>query len=362
LYELFSRSFSESTSIHKPPAFDLIRRTYTREVDKIIEYYQTRPMAVASNHLLCRLLTTAEIPYRYDLRHFMDVAYDRASHIGKLYGFTSAATYGKIHDGVFFGPGNYELILNSEEDFDYEAGIKDWKNLKPVTILEHQISDLGLMLPDGKENSSGKGLCVLSVNIPMLLCQYRGFISQMKERSEKGDGGLLGTAHFVHMYVLPGMLYSQTDLVIMNRLTSRYYGAPMTEAYRKHPFMVTDYGMRVDMVVDEVIEVIKNQSLWYSMYLKNIPEVFTENAFDSLHMPDIARTRQAWWALLISRLGTIKFLVDIGGSKGQQANGNHIGKLKIEIKSLMRENMLKTMLPIDMYDEVMDICEELVRL
>lgn len=362
MYNLFTGESEISFPVTKPPGFELIRRTYQREINTIVEYYNNRVFAVRGNHLLCRLLMTSSVPVDYDIPRFMEIVYARAPYVAKHFRFTSAIDYGVFHDGVFYGPDNKELIFYNEDYFNPFEAVQNWKSQRPIKVLSHQISDLGLVLPNGESGSTGKGFCAISINVPMLLCMYRGFLQQQAARFD-GEGntpGLLGVTHFVHMYVLPSMLYSHIDIVLLNRLNNLFRGMEMSRPVRKHAFPVVDYSDKIDNILEEVLERLRDANKSYFWYLQSIPSVFEEDMQVSLTMPDIARTRQAWWALNISRLEVIWFLLTVGGEDGIRSNGALINQLRRVCKYLSREKMLQALLPGSLRADVEKIIGEIM--
>lgn len=361
MYDLFTQRFDSNNSVIRPPAFELIRRIYQREIGRIVQYYNERVFTVPSNHLLCRLLTTASVPFSYELDRYTEAAYARSPYIGKHFNFTSDISYGKFFDGIFYGKGCTELVVSVEEYFNPYDAIQNWKSLTPVTVLEHPVSDLGLMLPDGDENSTAKGLAVIAVNIPMLLIQFRGFMIEQASRVGDIQASLLDTSHFVHMYVLPGMMKSHTEIVILNRLKNLFYGAPMSDAMGHHAFQVTDYSDKLDRVLNEIIAHVRDRSILYASMLKNIPTVFSRDMQEFLLMPDIAPTRQVWWALLLTRLSTMNLLFDMGGEEARRNNATLLNRLRIDMKRLDRESILTMSLPDDLYYETAERIENMLK-
>lgn len=356
MYNLFTKRFDSSNSVIKPGGFELVRRTYQRELATIVEYFNTRVYAVQSNHLLCRMLTTGFSAADYSLSRFLEVTYARSPYVAKYFNITDDISYGKIFDGVFYGPGCPEIILYNEDYFDPFNNLTKWKSLKPVTVLEHPISDFSLLLPDGKDKNTAKGLCVLTINVPMLMYMYRLFL---QEQSYKDKESVLGATHFVHMFVLPGILSSHIEIVLLNRMKNLFYAAPMSQSLKQHPFPVINYADKADRACDEILEHLYDTGKQYYQYLKNMPTIVSEDMQEALLMPDIARTRQVWWSLLLSRLSTIKFLIDLGASKGVASNGTLLNKLRMDIKQIKRENILSNVLPQDMLYEVLVTFEEI---
>ena len=363
LYQLFTKRFDSNNNVLRFPAFDLVRRTYEKEVERIVEYFNTRVYAVRSDHFLCKLLNTAVIPISYTVERYMEVAYTRGPYVAKSYKLTSAIDDGKIHHGIFYGEGCREIILYDDEYFNPYWALANWKTLEPITVLEHPVSDLELLLPNGLENSTAKGLCSISINLPMLLIMYRGFLEEQSTRFHSAStDAKLGVAHFVHMYVLPSMLRSHVDVVILNRLKNLFYGSPMSDNLKKHPFYVINQSRTIDSVLQDCMKHIFGRGLYYFSTLKSIPTIFKEDAQELLMMPDIARTRQVWWALIVTRLNTMKFLIDVGQEKGMRANASLINRLKIELTRLDRENYLEKMLGEEISYEVNETTQEILKL
>lgn len=359
MYNLFTQRFDGNNSLIKPPGMELVRRIYQREIEHIVSYYHDRVFAVMSNHLLCRVVTTGMVPITYDMDRFMEAAYARSPYIAKHFNFTSEINYGSFEKGVFYGLGNDELLLYSEEYFDPIDGLENWKDLRPVKVLEHPISDVGLLLPNGLNHSTATGLCVVAINLVMLFVQYRGFVTEQMAKVP-GEGGLLDVAHFIHMYVLPGMLESHVEIVILNRFKNLFYGAPMSMATKHHPFPVVDYSDKIDKVLKEILKHLKDSKMSYYSALKNIPTVFSEDMQDALLMPDNAQTVQVWWALILSRLGTMKFLIDLQGRNGIQNNRSYVNKIKIEVKRLEKQPAMNTRLPEDLHDTVFEMVDDII--
>lgn len=361
MYQLFTKVFDSANAVLKPPEFELIKRTYQAQLMNITQYYHNRVYAVRSNHLLCRLLTTAEIPVQYDLDRYLEVAYTRSPYIAKYFNFTSEINYGRVQPSVFYGNENSEIILYTEEYFDPSV-IKEWRNIQAVKVLEHPFSDLGLLLPTGISHSTDTGLVVMSINIPLLLYQYRGFVLEQKTKILSGSDSLLGVAHFVHMHVLPNILHSHMELCIINRLMNIHYGAPMGEALKHHPFSVINYGSKIDRTLTTIVVRLRKTRMLYFSMLKNIPSIDYPDSQAALIMPDMARTRQVWWSLLLARLRVICFLIDIGGSNGLAMNRSLINKCQTDLKRVLDENVIKTLLPDDMYFDIEIAIRELLKL
>jgi hypothetical protein len=164
------------------------------------------------------------------------------------------------------------------------------------------------------------------------------------------------------MYVLPNILHSHIELCIINRLMNLYYGAPMGEVRKHHPFPIIDYSARIDHALAPIVKRLSSTKMLYFSVLKNIPSIADIDAQSFLMMPDIAKTRQVWWAMILSRLRIIVWLIDIGGVAGIAMNRSMIAKLQIDLKRLIDENIIRTMVPKDMYFDIDTTIHDILRL
>lgn len=358
MYQLFEDYNDPTVSVSKPPGFNYIARIYNREIQTIVNYYNSRAFYLNNTNLLVRILNSFSVPIEASIDRYVEMATTRGPYIAKFFDLTSEINFGKVHNGIFYGDKVKEILIYNESYFSpYSIG-KDWQSLRPVTVLDHPISDLKLLLPNGKVNSTAEGLAVIAIDIPLLLTQYRYFLMDQEYNTES----VLGANHFVYKYVLPNMLYSHIDLVILNRLMNLHYGAPMSSNLYKYPFPIVDYSQAVDKDLKRVLTRLKNSRTPYFGYIQNMVSIANPSMVDSLKMPDLAKTRQVWWALFLSRLKVMKFLIDVGGSDGVRTNGYFIGKLKLDIKRLTNERIFDIMLPPDMLFDVKETLDEIRQL
>jgi len=313
VYNIFEKIDEIESGTILDPRFRLIRDTYKYNLSKIKNYYHDRDILVNNNHFLVRLLNDSSIPLSYDIDKYMDIAYTRSPFIAKLYNLTSDRSYGILHDGIFYN-GCKEIILYVEDYVDIND-LDNWTELEPVKVHKHPISDLSLTLPSSKNYYFFNELSTISINIPLLLGMYRMYqLDSLYKYQTTGSG-----AKFISKYVIPNMLTSQTNIACVNRLESLFTGKPFTKPNYKHALSMSNYEDKIDYVYKDFLKHFKNKNISYSRVLKNIPTI-TTNAEETLLLPDITPTRQAWWSLVITRLEEIKFLIDLGGSKGKRRN------------------------------------------
>lgn len=328
------------------PEFEYIRRTYLRELANVVDFYHNRIYATKSDHFLVKLLYLIDVPLSYSVGRFVDVSSIRAPFISRAMKMTSDTNIGQIFDGEFFGKGTSEIILSIDEFFDPVEAEKEWKRIAAVTVLNHPKSDLGLLLANGKKTASGDGLAVIAVNIPLLALQFRCFLQQQQMflRTSQ-DAGYLAFSHFVHMYVLPNMLFSGFDITILNRLMNLYYDRDMGVANVRHPFMVTNYASKLDHSLLFAVDRMFKTKARFEQSINLIPTVVNSSMLEALAMPDIAPTRQVYWAIILCRLNAIKFFLDLDRDNGSDANRTWINQIQRILIRLRNENIYPSVLP-----------------
>lgn len=358
MYRIFQPSFTTANSRRVPPEFEYIRLSYLRELLNYQDYYSNRVYAVKNQNFLVRLLTHVDTPLEYDTTRFIEATRTRSPYIAKAFRLTSEISYGDIHNGSFFGAGTDEIIVYEDTYFDPVYAEKNWKRIAAVNTLYHPRSDLAFMLPNGKASSTDTGIAFISINIPLLALQLRCFFRDQFIKRQTSEAGYLGLPHFVHMYVLPNMMYKHTDIVLMNRMMNMFYGKEMGTGLYKHAFPILNYANKLDSVLEKMLADYCDARMDYEHLLSVLPSVSSTNALEALMMPELAPTRQVWWALFFGRLKVMKFLIDVGGDNSISANRDHINRLKGAIRKL-RNGGYEEILPYDRLKEMTDLMDEL---
>ena len=209
------------------------------DVNHVIDYYRNGSYYVKTDHLLARLINAMHVPLTYEIDQYYEVASARALHAANAVQLTTSIAQGKWFEGIFYY-GCKELIIGYCGQDDPVELTKDWRNLEPVRVLEHPVSNMSYLLPDGRQNNSETGLAVIGINLPELMVMYRGFALEQRIKMLEGRSSQ-GVPQFIARFILPNMLKSQTDLAIVNRLVNYANGRPMGEALKKLPFHISDY-------------------------------------------------------------------------------------------------------------------------
>jgi hypothetical protein len=337
---------------------------YAREglrhnLKKVVEFYQSHSMAVESDHFLVRLLQSINTPKALKLDRYYSNVDALSLNLGMALKMTSSISKGHVFKGVFYA-GSTEVLIADNADFDPEAVTREWQHVQAIRVLRHPRSDLGLNLPDGKKSGTEEGIAVIAINIPMLAVQYRAF--RLREDAYALETGEPGRTimQFIHMNVLPNMLYSHFDYVMFNRIYNLERGAPLGESTKPHPFYITDFAQKLNAVQAIILTNLKAVGQDFTGVLRNIPAVTKENLDDALVIPDMAPTRQVIWALALSRFPAIDLMLDLvkGGNQGgaQIRNQQQLNLLMQAIRSYRTASLFSSMLE---RDDLYDVDEEM---
>ena len=327
--------------------WNVLKAGLQRNLETTQNYYRSRVFTVKSNHFLCRILTSLNVPYSLELERFHGNVDNKALVFSMVMKMTSSIYKGQLFDGVFYGPNTKEVLITDNSHFNLFDANRNWKNVQAVKVVSHSRSDLDLLLPNGKNTSNENGIAVISINIPLLAVQYRAFlIDQMKN---KPLNGYLTTAHFVHMYVLPNMLPSHLDYCLFNRFNNLTLGSPMGESLIKHPFATVDYSFRVDKVYKQIRNDLMFRNLDYKHFLKTIPGVSQDDMELVLKMPENADTIQIVWADVLSRIDALDLVTRLGAEQSVNKNRGIINYFVRFFRMLSSDKTLLTYLPTDIF-------------
>lgn len=334
-----------------------------RNLKTTIEFYQSHSMAVRPEHLLVRLLHNIAVPQSLNIERYFENVDALALDLATALGLTSAIYPGKIFDGVFYGEDSKEIIIAHNDYFDFRKAEFEWENLRPVQVLRHFRSDLYPNLPNGKKSGVESGLAVISINIPMLAIQYRSFRMQEIINTTNEEGVQYdtqkSTMQFIHMYVLPNMLYSHMDLAIFNRLYNLEFGIPLGESIVKHSFFISDYTEKMDDFLSTILKTLQTSTRTFKNILENIPLISEDSALELMSLPDIAPTRQVMWAIVISRLNELMLLFRLAKEAGGNKNQSEINRVMRHMQMYRSDRLFKSILPRDLY---MDVIEQIAQL
>lgn len=341
MQNLFNIQTTISAGTSVDPNWKYIRSGLKRNISQTVSYYRARNFSVRNSHILVKLLESANVSIFSNIENFYNNAQNESLRLASIFNLTSSVSKGTTFNGEFFGQGSKEIIIVSDyyqNPYDLQA---NWKDIKAIKFLDHFKSDTSLLLANGKSYSDETGYCVLDLNLPALLVQYRCWL---KEQKEIFDSGLppYPTTVFIYKYVLPNMLDSQLDIVVFNRLINLATGAPMGIPKYRHAFNLIDFNDKLDKALRFTLKRISNNDKDFHSTLREIPLIDKNNLLLASRLSPNAPTRQITWAELIARLKTIYFVFNININNGQKTSGSEINYIKLYLDRFENGNGLES--------------------
>ena len=314
-------------------------------LDMVVSYYRRATGSVDGSHFLIKLIYSVGVSRSLPVDRFYANCVSRTMAVATANKMTCSVNNGQGFDGVFYGSGVSEVIVATDEDFDYDDAQINWKDLQPVTVLKHPKSDLNLNLPDGTKTSNEKGIAVIAINIPMLALQYRQWKYEEDALAIRTGNSPRGAVHYIYNYVLTGMLSSHLDCAVFNRAYNLLNGIPFGESKVKHPFYMTDFTKRLNDFQMGQLDLLRGSMKKFNSLLKMIPLVTENTLADFAKLPDVAPTRQVIWSLALSRLAILSFLFKVTKLRPRQINSAEVNHILWKLSLYKTERAIKSVLP-----------------
>lgn len=360
MIDFFTIPTEVNAPIVKPPEWTFIQRGMINNIQEVLTFYNTYNKAVKSNHFLVRLLDTLPISKTLELERYYSNVDTIALNLSMHLKMTSSIYKGYLFKGIFYGKNNTEILIATDDYFDFEYVDKNWKTVTAVTPLLHPKSDMGLHVPDGNDYSSEEGLAVILINIPMLAVQYRAFWRD--QRLNNIDDNVKSIMQFVGGYVLPNMIPKQTEICLFNRIYNRFYNKNQEKVFmfRKHTFGLANYTNQTDVAINKMIINATNSNGKFDTVLKSLCSFTKNNMYEVLQIPTMLATMQIDWALVLTRLKATNFLLDVCRENLNSRNQPILNQM---LRSLRRNNVLNILentLPDDVYFEIDSYIENIM--
>jgi hypothetical protein len=266
------------------------------------------------------------VPLSMDPVIYSDKVLDIALNVAQILKMTSPLSRGHVFNtSLFYGDNVQEILLANIDPYDKQDLLVNWRDAAPIRILRHPKTDLNLYLLNRSVQTSEGGLSVISINIPMLATQYRLWCQY--EGQDNGDSPE-SIATFLTRYPINNMLYSHFDLALFNRLFAMFKGLALSNGANHSPFWQLDLTHRVDAVLVKQLIVYRDREADFDNFLRETPSVTADNLKELFRLPPTLINRQNTWALTLTRIPLIMFLVQTNAEFEYQRNGQYLKDIR----------------------------------
>ena len=305
MYSLFRDRPTRLLGQALDPNLKYVRTQFKTLINDVKQYYRRNPKYVDSRNMIALIIQQFVINTNVDDAEWANRVDRYSRGFMKDFGISSAINKGRIHPkGITLGPQSEECVMASFDKFDTNGLGKRWRELQPVKYLYHTRTDC--TLPIMNNTTPGRAYGVISINIPMLMVQYRYW---RRWQESLGVIQFENTYRFVGSYVLPNMVDSFLDIAFFNRLDRASQGIKTPTFPVSHPFYLTDLTPRLERLEEFInfeasIKGIEVEGLAFIT-----PTLVMDNLFQVMQLPREPVTYQNQWVITLARLAIVRYLV-----------------------------------------------------
>lgn len=340
MYDLFNSTYRGSGKTFPIVKLRTNRAVIQRELARVCSFYRARPSDVDEAHVITQLIKILNVSVRRDNTSTIQACVDRTPEVAKILGLVHPYNNRPIEQrGVFYNDHVREIIILDETTpINVEVLHRQWAVINPIRILTHPFNDINFHLCNGKYPVSKDGYAVFVVNVPLLILQYRYWVKDMvaKERSE------IRPARFVGQVIVPNMMGAHMDVAYINRAMDTYRGKLVPVMKRVHPVSIVDITKHVDETIDSQLAILNLEVSDLNNFYTLFPAMMRENWLASIQVPDIAPNQNVRWAMVLSTLHYINFMVDYYHEKEPARLRAISGRIYRSIRSMENNKEFKS--------------------
>lgn len=343
------------------PLYDYAIQTMNREMKRVKEFYRENIYTLDNTHRIIKLLIDLQTYMGSSPEVLVRTIRAETPRLCRAYGINSPVVYSGIQTpGEMYKRNCPEVFISVEYDFDVKNCWTHFRQLQPIKVLSHDFTDLGFGLANGRYNAEAVGTTVFSIDLAMLALQFKAWWDT--ERYVKETNLYLPTHYFAHKYPIVNLLGTHTDVAIFNRLLMLSKNGNIPNDRNHHSFMLADVTGKIDSCHEKLLERFKTTPMEYLQRLNAIPSLQYGSFYRSMNHPDLAPTRNVRWALVLARLNTVEFLLEMDRiSNSQYMNLYERETVARELRVMRNERSLSAYLPQGTIDRIARVYTEVSR-
>lgn len=343
----FSRSLPALP--HKRKALETLNYNLT----KVVNYRRTQHRAVNGSFLLSRLLGSLNVNLAMRDEAFVEAVSDQGLRVANSLRLTSPWSAGQLFSpGVFYGPHATEVIIATVDSFDPAEARAIWEQLEPIRALTHSMADFSLPYLDGSGEGilGGNMLTVIVVNVAMLAFQYKCWWEKYVDGNPDSPPGM---NLFFGAYPLANMLSSHLDITMANRLMCQARNMAIVSEDDPNPFYLNYAVNYVSPMLGEALDYMRKRTLSFDDWISAMPMATVPDYHDRLVLPDLAFITQMEWAIFVSRLPILGFLLWLNAEQDSSFNQQYVNNIRHWVRRMKNGRLFSSALRGEAADFVM---------
>lgn len=327
------------------PMYDYIIKTMNREMDRVKKFYQENIYTLDNSHRLIRLLIDLQSYMSLNPESLVRTIRTETPRLCRAYNINSPLVHAGIQTmGEMYKRNCAEVFISVEYDFDVKKCMEGFRFLQPIHVITHDFTDLGMGLANGKYNSEEHGTAVFTIDLAMLALQFKMWWEL--ERYVKETDTYLPTHYFAHKYPIVNLLGSHNDVCIFNRIVALSNGIKPPAGRSHHSFLIADISAQLDNTHERLLERFQSTPMDYLQRLNAIPSLQYGSYYRSTNHPDVSPTRNINWALVLARLNSVEFLLNLdNASNAEHMNQYERTVIAIGLRAMRNDRSLLAYLP-----------------
>lgn len=295
--------------------FQFAKMTYLRQ--RVEENYQKLtherallPGRVDSSHLLFKIINSLAVVFDGDMIKYMERCEGAALRIVPTLKITSSFSKGRLFTESVFYDGCPEIIMSARNPrFKIMDLWTNWKDVEPVWVVNHPISDLTIFEPAVMNSATIEvpDLAVIAIDIPLLAAKWRMF------KATYPDGNMEA---YVTGFVLPQMMKSHLNVALFNKIMAYLDIRNPCGVKSNLPFAQNIANHVGDEVAEDVLNKMLGKEMTALQILSTIPAIFGDNYLNSVTLPLTPPTAQVLWALISHKVDAASVVLEVGKRTG----------------------------------------------
>ena len=338
MYELFDGGYDIRRVKTMDAQLLYIMGVIRRNVHMNQSYLRGSKQWLRNSHILSKLIDAIQIPMTGQIANYIDDVADRIYSISEVLQVTSPTSFGILHRTNQFYIGCDEVIMLDYDEFDWMSCKEHWREYQPVKILKHPFTRLSPICPNGSLGGV-KGLAVISINVPMLMLQYRMWIESENDVAETKD-------QFLYAYPIVNAMESHMNIALMNRNVALFRKTAVERYQNLYPAIApSDQQSKYDNLIQKFLANYQRKGPKLISVLDNMYSLEGHGITGALLMPSVAPTRQIEWATVIARLEYMEFLKDYRATMNNPPDQNLVDRLVQRLKIALNDSWLDRLIP-----------------